>query len=306
MNSEKPLNVMISCVTKDIFAITKPAIVNKIDKIYLLRYGDPKGRRDTIHRGRSSIYDWIYDNIEHILKKNVPDIELISVPCDTVKIDPVIREVYSILVHEKLNNSIYVNISGATPEFSSGSVIAVMMDSSHNAYRRKPRQVTIVSTGISATSETVNQLQQTLAKELESDPIKDQSIPDAIIEMKQNQIQVFYSEPVPTTPDLLMIYALREYSHNLNKTNIDIVGCLIKHHLWTPVERESHVGQDRKKLLAKQKVQFRNLYLKRWIDLGWIRNSPSNHNEYVVTEDGKRLIDMFCCTDEIPEEFACK
>ncbi|TQS82690.1 MAG: hypothetical protein A3Q59_04200 [Methanomethylophilus alvi] len=102
-----------------------------------------------------------------------------------------------------------------------------------------------------------------------------------------------------------MIYALREYSRNIEKTNIEIVNCLIKHNLWTPMERISHTREDQKKMIAKQKVQFRNLYLKRWIEFGWVRESPSNLNTYIITKDGKRLIDMFCCNDEIPDEYAC-
>ncbi len=306
MYGNKPLNVMISCVTKDIFAITKPAIENKIDRIYLLCYEDPKRRRDSLHKNRSSIYDWIYDNIEIILKKNIPGIEIMQVLCDTVKIDPVVKEVYSILINENQNNSIYVNISGATPEYSSGSVVAVMMDSSLDSYRGKHRKVTIVSTGVSASSETAGELLQTLAKELKTIPIKGQNISDEVVESKNKQIIVFYSEPVPTIPDILMIYALREYSKNINRTNTEIVDCLIRHNLWTPVERTSSLKKDQKRLLAKQKVQFRNLYLKRWIEFGWIRESSSNHNAYVITEDGKRLIEMYCCRDEIPEEFACR
>ncbi len=290
--------VMIACVVGEVTLITEPALRNNIDRIHLVHYV----KHDSMKDERARFYMSFYDETERTLKEN--GIEVVEhSDAETYIFRSMMSEIYRILIEEvdSKRSSVYVNLSGGTPEYAAAAAICSMM------FRNV--EIFTVSKGYDGRTVDYSRLLANAKK-------------DGKLVGSCSCIGKTYSvEKFPIDrPEENLLKAFRIYSvisdSGIRNSNTTVIRNLILKNIWLargPLEEGAAVKGTSVELELPEKgyacprskeseyvtrqrgeaVQYYRVYVCRWESKGWIEKIPGT-KKYRVTEEGRTVLDVFC------------
>jgi hypothetical protein len=245
------LRIVISCVTFETVKIVEPSIYFRADKVYLIHKADVKP------------YDLFLDEVIRQFKKEGISVETIRE--DIFHFQPLMKRLISIIREEKKNgNNVYVNIGAGSTMFIATALIASMMEG-------------CITFNVGTEEYTVKDYEVYfedgrpvgLTRKIH-DPFP---LPDFRLE-----------RPDPDLVDTLRIWIDFTSSKGFRKTK-DLVRLL---------EDKGYMGNvldENNRVKHGSVMEFRRVYLDRWLKNGWIRKE--GRGRYSLTDQGKMITEIF-------------
>ena len=290
--------VMIACVVGEVTLITEPALKNNIDRIHLIHYIKHDSEKDE----RTQYYRSFYEETEKTLKGN--KIEVVE-HCDseTYIFRSMMTQIYKILIEEvdSKRSSVYVNLSGGTPEYAAAAAICSMM------FRNV--EIFTVSKGYDGRTVDYSQLLENAKKD------------GKLVGSCSCIGNTYPVEKFPIDrPDENLLKAFRIYSvisdSEVKNSNTTVIRNLIRRNIWlarAPLEEGAAVKgtsvefelpekknacprRHELEYVSRQRreaVQYYRVYVSSWESKGWIEKIRGT-KKYRITEEGRTVLDVFC------------
>ncbi len=290
--------VMIACVVGEVTLITEPALKNNIDRIHLIHYI----KHDTDKDERTQYYRSFYEETEKTLKdKGIEVVE--HCEAETYIFRSMMTQIYKILLEEveSRRSSVYVNLSGGTPEYAAAAAICSMM------FRNV--EIFTVSKGYDGRTVDYSQLLENAKKD------------GKLVGSCSCIGNTYPVEKFPIDrPDENLLKAFRIYSvisdSNVKNSNTTVIRNLIRRNIWlarAPLEEGAAVKgtsvefelpelknacprRHELEYVSRQRgeaVQYYRVYVSRWESKGWIEKIRGT-KKYRITDEGRTVLEVFC------------
>ncbi|MCL1811805.1 MAG: DUF6293 family protein [Methanomassiliicoccaceae archaeon] len=268
MSSGRKDRVVVSCVTFETFKIADPVAYYAATRVHLIHYTDQSNERNRI-------YNEFYEQVCRMIRKSMPNAEIIEHEAMVFDFTVMLRTVLNILKEEG-DADVFVNISAGTSEYTAAAVIASMMN---------PHTVPFsVST-------------------------KEYSIPDEELR------RIYYSGGVPVglaaatrepkalphyridVPEEHLVAGLRildAKSKEGQTSGTVIIDALKSKEVWYRKGRPKDSDIERKRYEA---VCYQRDFVDKWKENGWIEKDRKT-KRYFLTDTGKTVLGTFHTDDD--------
>lgn len=215
------------------------------------------------HKAEGEPYSDFLEKVQNELDKN--DIRYKSIKAEINDFSKIFRKLISTIEKErKRGNHVYVNVSAGPHVFCSAGLIACMMKGG-NPFYASTEKYTVQKEVYYEEGEPIG-----LAKEVDE--------PEEIL---------CFNLPTPNTK---IVKGLRVWKREKDRGNImsasNIIEKLSKENLMNDIYEDN-----REKVSQKATMKYRRNFLEKWLEKGWIKKEE--RGEYEMTEDGKRILDVF-------------
>ena len=282
MRSGLKPRIMIACVTFETVKVADPVDYYEANKVYLIHYTSEN----------HPIYAEFYDQTVKLIKEKRGDkIEIVPLREKVWKFSDMLRTVVSVIDRENARCEgeceIYVNISAGSPEYSAAATIASMMYENTITFAASTDEYMVGSD-----EEIRNSyFQMPDAGDENAVPVPiglTKSIKEPV------KLQHFYiKKPDETLVRGLRIY--RELSGDDSKpkrvTAPQVIDRLEAKGLWNHEPKSGRNGET-----SSNAVYFHREFIERWVKHRWIYKDD-NSKRYIITDEGKRILDTFYIDD---------
>jgi predicted transcriptional regulator len=279
--------VVVACVVFEVPKVIKPILEYEASKVHIIHYTDKTNDDGKIYQEFyeevvSQIKD--YSAIKEKLGKYVEIVE--HAEYRTSDFQKMLMTVFRILEHEKANNKdseIYVNVSSGTAEYISAATIATMMAATNN------NGIKLFTVGTEPQGYSTHG--ETLLKKL----YYDNGRPVGLTKLAREPREIPMFKV--SVPDKVLVKGLRVLgSFDKPVTASKIIDALMDKNLMT--ETSDRSDGNKKNKTQTNIMKYRRRFLEKWIEDDWADKPGESSNKYMLTEDGKMIIDTFYVDDE--------
>ena len=272
--------VMIACVTFETVKVTEPVFTFACNRVHLIHYSDK----------RDSVYSKFYARVVEMLKSGNNRIEIVEHNAKVYEFDTMLRTVLNIIEAEDGAQSIHINVSAGSPEYSAASAIGSMM------YRDRTRLISVRAKKYMVGDEKA--IMETYFKD--GQPV---GLTEEVGEMdsvKQYHIQM---------PERKLVLGLR-IMDSLQKTGQKtsakfLIPAFRDAGIWIRPDNEPKIEQgnmcrpthdkiksDKVKNQNIDAVYFSRGFTQKWLEYGWV-SKAEGRNALDITPEGREVISMF-------------